>query len=63
MARIQRKMLESGNVEYFIGVKKGIIDYQALEQNIKDNVVADNMRKYWIENYYNKQNKKLERRK
>lgn len=63
MVRIQRQMIENGNVESYIGRNKGIIDYQALEQDIKDNVVADNMRNYWIKNYYNKQNKKLERRK
>lgn len=63
LARIQRQMIESENLDRYIEVRKGIIDYQALEQNIKDNVVADNMRNYWIKNYYNKQNKKLERKK
>lgn len=62
LARIQRQMIENGNYESYIGLKKGTIDYQALEQDIKDNVVANNMRDYWIKNYYNKQNKKLERK-
>lgn len=62
LARKQKSMLESDNLSEYIEAVKGIIDYQALAQNIYDNVVADYMREYWIKNYYNKQNKGLSRK-